>query len=308
MTFEQLRIFLAVAARSHVTQAASALNLTQSAVSSAIATLEAQHGVKLFDRIGRGIVLTEEGRLFLPVAQRVLTEAETARNALDDLAAEPRGTLRVFASQTVASYWLPPRLMALHARHAGLRIALTVGNSTQAAKAVSEGTADLGFVEGPLPESDLQHQVVARDELVLVMRDTRSMAGCESFSTDDYRAFTWVLRETGSGTRSESETHLSGMGLSVDQLDVALELPSNEAVLAAIAASDAVSLVSHRALRHSAFGHVRGHRITWTAPSLRPFAMITHPHRHRTRAASALITVISEMRGDAGSTSELPRS
>ena len=65
MTLEQLRIFIAVAEKQHVTQAASGLNLTQSATSAAIAALEARYGIKLFDRVGRGIVLTQTGRDFL---------------------------------------------------------------------------------------------------------------------------------------------------------------------------------------------------------------------------------------------------
>lgn len=63
MTLEQLRVFVAVAERQHVTQAARALNLAQSAASAAIAALEGQHGVRLFHRVGRGIELTETGRM-----------------------------------------------------------------------------------------------------------------------------------------------------------------------------------------------------------------------------------------------------
>ena len=66
MTLEQLRIFLEVAERQHVTRAAEVLNLTQSSVSAAIAALEARHAVRLFNRVGRGIELTEAGLLFLP--------------------------------------------------------------------------------------------------------------------------------------------------------------------------------------------------------------------------------------------------
>ncbi|MEF9601798.1 LysR family transcriptional regulator, partial [Paracoccus sp. PXZ] len=69
MTLEQLRIFLAVAERQHVTRAAEVLNLTQSAVSAAVSALEARHGVRLFDRVGRRIVLTEAGEAFMAEAR-----------------------------------------------------------------------------------------------------------------------------------------------------------------------------------------------------------------------------------------------
>ena len=74
MTLEQLRIFIAVAEKQHVTQAARELNLTQSATSAAIAALETRYDVKLFDRIGRGIALTQTGRDFLVEARAVLAE------------------------------------------------------------------------------------------------------------------------------------------------------------------------------------------------------------------------------------------
>jgi DNA-binding transcriptional LysR family regulator len=78
MTLEQLRIFLAVAEREHMTRAAEALHLTQSAVSAAISGLEARHGVRLFDRLGRRILLTDDGRTFMAEARKVLDQAETA--------------------------------------------------------------------------------------------------------------------------------------------------------------------------------------------------------------------------------------
>ena len=82
-TLERLRIFVAVAEREHVTAAARALNLTQSAVSNAIAALEAEHDVHLFDRVGRGVVLNQTGRTFLPEAKAVLARAAAAEALID---------------------------------------------------------------------------------------------------------------------------------------------------------------------------------------------------------------------------------
>ena len=104
MTLEQLRIFVAVAERGHVTQAAGALNLTQSAVSAAIAALETRHGVRLFDRVGRSIEVNAAGKLFLEEARAVLAGAAAAERALEDLAELRRGSLSIFASQTIANY------------------------------------------------------------------------------------------------------------------------------------------------------------------------------------------------------------
>ena len=94
MTLEQLRVFVAVAERQHVTRAAAVLNLTQSAVSAAIAALEARHGTKLFHRVGRGVELTEAGALFLVEARAILARVEAAGLVLSELSNLKRGDAR----------------------------------------------------------------------------------------------------------------------------------------------------------------------------------------------------------------------
>src|SRR5260370_38067392 len=101
MTLEQLRIFIAVAEKQHVTQAARVLNLTQSATSAAIAALETRYGIKLFDRVGRGIVLPQTGRDFLNEAREVVARPQAAGRGLDDLAGRMRASLGRAAVQAV---------------------------------------------------------------------------------------------------------------------------------------------------------------------------------------------------------------
>src|SRR5262245_60708760 len=114
MSLEQLRIFVAVAERQHMTRAAEALNLTQQAVSAAVVALENAYRTALFHRVGRRIELTEAGRLFLEEARSVLNRAAAAELALSELGGLKRGTLAVQASQTIANYWLPRRLVSFH--------------------------------------------------------------------------------------------------------------------------------------------------------------------------------------------------
>lgn len=292
MTLDQLRIFLEVAERAHVTRAAEALKMTQSAVSAALRALEVQHGVQLFDRVGRGITLTEAGRRFVPSAQAVLHQAKTAALILDDLSVQPRGRLRIEASQTVATYFLPPFLVKLKQAHPDLAVQLGVGNTSSVARAVADGAADLGFVEGEVVHDNLRTRVVGRDELVLVMRRGHPAAR-HPMSGETYRTLDWVMREEGSGTRAEVEIHLVQMGLTRDDLSVLLEIPSNEAVLFAVAGSDCVSMVSQRVVEALADdGAVHQRRVTWAPRPERPFTVLSHLERHRTRAVEALLALI----------------
>ena len=148
MTLEQLRVFVEVAERLHVTRAAAVLNTTQSAASAALQALETRLGAGLFDRLGRRLELTQAGHVLLPEAKAVLAKVSGAEQALADLDSLLRGRLRLWASQTIAGYWLPPFLYRFHAAHPGVMVDLKVGNSLQVSRAVLDGAADLGFVEG----------------------------------------------------------------------------------------------------------------------------------------------------------------
>src|ERR1700722_2984781 len=234
MTLEQLRVFIAVAERQHVTRAAAALNLAQSAASAAIATLEAQHGAQLFHRVGRGIELTEAGRLFLIEARAVLARAEAAELVLSELGGLKRGTLAIQASQTIAGYWLPRYLVAFRRMHPGIDIRLAVGNTAQVAAAVREGAADIGFIEGDIDDPLLAIEHIARDQLVVVVGAEHPWSQLDRVEPNKLAEIEWVLREPGSGTRWAVEAALRDCGVPSGALRIALELPSNEAVRAAV--------------------------------------------------------------------------
>lgn len=294
MTLEQLRVFVAVAERQHVTRAAEALNLAQSAASAAIAALEARHGTKLFHRVGRGIELTEAGRLFLGEARGVLARAETAELTLAELGGLKRGTLSVQASQTIASYWLPRHLVAFRRAHPGIDIRLAVGNTAQVAAAVHEGAAELGFVEGAVDNPLLVGRPVARDLLVVVVGPEHPWAMRDRIAPSDLMGSEWVLREPGSGTRSVFEAALEGFGLAAGALRVALELPSNEAVRAAVEAGLGATAISASVATPSLEAGLL-HRVEIDLPE-RDFYVLRHRERYHSRAADALLALISGSR------------
>ena len=234
MTLDQLRIFVAVAERQHVTRAAQFLNIAQSAASHAIAALEARHDTKLFDRVGRRIELTEAGQVFLAEAQAVLARAEAAELALSEFGDLKRGTLSVMASQTIASYWLPRYLVSFRVANPQILIRLTIGNTAQVAKAVETGAVELGFVEGAIDTEYFVSAPVARDQMVVVVGPEHAWTSLAGLSPDDLLQGEWVMREPGSGTRSIFEDDLMRLGVEPQALRVVLELPSNEAVRAAV--------------------------------------------------------------------------
>lgn len=289
MTLEQLRIFVAVAERLHMTRAAEALNLTQSAVSAAVAALEGRHGAKLFERVGRGVQLSPAGEAFLPEAKAVLAQAAMAEKALEDLAGLRRGRLTLAASQTVASYWLPERMARFAKAHPGVSLKLLAGNTAQAVEALRAGDADLAFVEGATDVAELTRTPVAVDPIGVYAAPDHPLA-MRAIATPQLRAATWVLREPGSGTRAHFEQALARRGVPIQSLYVRLEAPSNEAALTAAAAGGLLTAVSDRAAEpFAAMGRVA--RLAFELPP-REFVLLSHRQRHRSRAAAAFLELI----------------
>jgi DNA-binding transcriptional LysR family regulator len=286
MTLEQLRIFVEVAQRQHLTQAAAALYLTPSAVSSAIRALEDRYGVPLFNRVGRRIETTEAGRAFMIEARHTLASAQAAETMLSEMGSLKRGSLRLQASQTIASYWLPPRLVEFQKRHPAIAIELTVGNTQSVAEAVLAGGADLGFVEGQVEDEALTLKEIGQDRLVIVTAPGHPWAHGRPLAARDLTTARWIMREDGSGTRSAFAAALKTHALDPAALDIALTLPSNEALVSAAGASDLATVVSEL-VAGPLIDAGQLVRINFDLPP-RAFYLLHHRQRYRTKASLAM--------------------
>lgn len=291
MTLEQLRIFVAVAEREHVTRGAQALNLTQSATSAAVSALEARYQTKLFDRVGRRIVLTDAGRIFLSEARAVLARASSAEIVLADLAGLKRGALKLAGSQTVANYWLPKIAHRFQTSYPGIALGITIGNTETVAAQVHDGAADLGFVEGEIDDPALAIEPVAEDELVLVAVSGHPWTITPPTSPRDLKTGRWILREQGSGTRSNLEAVLATVGVEAGSLDVALEMPSNESIRTAAEAGAGVAVMS-RLVAEGALKAGTLVAIDFALPK-RSFFVLRHKERYATRAAREFLALVS---------------
>ena len=287
VTLDQLCVFVEVAERGHVTRAAEALHMSQSAASAAIATLEMSYQVKLFDRVGRGIQLTEAGRVFLREARAVLDRASMARAALQDLAGAPSGPIALAASQTIATYWLPRRLAAFHKANPRLRLNVVIRNTREVENAVVEGEVSIGLVEGQTQHPALVRTRLDHDQMVLVVAGDGAPRPVNRAGRIDLGAFNWVIREPGSGTRRGLEDLAAREGLTLDDLNIFLELPGNEAVREAVEAGAGATIIS----RHVVASAIAAGTLTEIPMELpqREYALVRHRDRHATPAQKALV-------------------
>jgi DNA-binding transcriptional LysR family regulator len=167
MTLQQLEYFLAAIEHGSFSAAAEALHLAQPSLSEQVRRLEAELGVALFQRVGRGVVLTEAGRTLRPHAESVLAEVEAARGSVSDVR-ELRGGTAAFGTFGSSRYYLGADVVRdFHRQHPSVRIQLVGQNSSEVVEAIRAGELEAGIVVLPIDDAGLELRPAMRDEILL---------------------------------------------------------------------------------------------------------------------------------------------
>lgn len=151
MQLQQLAYFVAVADARHFTRAAQAVHVAQPSLSQQIRALEKELGAALFSRARGNVALTDAGEALLPLARRILADADTARHEVLEVVRLERGRVRLGATPSLCTGLLPDVLRAYHERHPGVRLLIEEGGSHDLVRELARGTLDLALVVLPLP-------------------------------------------------------------------------------------------------------------------------------------------------------------
>ncbi|HEY3019895.1 MAG TPA: LysR family transcriptional regulator [Solirubrobacteraceae bacterium] len=177
MTLQQLEYFLAAVRHGSFSAAAESLHLAQPSLSEQVRRLEAELGAALFQRAGRGLVLTEAGRALRPHAERTLAEAEAARASVAEVR-ELRGGTAAFGTWGTSRYYVGVDLVAaFRERYPGVQVRLLGENSAQVVEAVQTGTLEAGAVALPIDDRGLEVRPLLRDEVVYASVDPDRLRG-----------------------------------------------------------------------------------------------------------------------------------
>ncbi|UKY37842.1 DNA-binding transcriptional regulator YeiE [Pantoea dispersa] len=240
ITLRQIEVFTEVLKSGSTTQASQVLALSQSAVSAALADLESQLGVQLFDRVGKRLVLNEHGRLLYPRAVGLLEQAIE----IEQLFKEDNGAIRLFASSTIGNYLLPGMIAAYRRDFPMLPLELSVGNSQDAINAVADFRVDIGLIEGPCHEPDIISEPWLEDELVVFAAPDAPLLR-QPVTLETLAAAPWILRERGSGTREIVDYLLLSH---LPQFQLGMELGNSEAIKHAVRHGMGISCLSRRVI------------------------------------------------------------
>ena len=291
MNLNHLHIFYAVAEEGSISRGAARLHISQPAVSKQIAEFERTLHAPLFDRLPKGIRLTEAGSVLHECARRLFAVEAEAETALQQLRGLETGQLVIGASTSIGAYFLPVVLADFHKKHPGVSVRMEIANTERIQRDLEAGTLDIGFTEG-VHSPRLETVVFHQDELVVIAapeQAARLLGPDEPLRLARLCMEPFVLREKGSGTRAVFEEALQKRGLSVR---AALTLGSTEAIKKAVAAGAGIAVVSQITVETDIQSKTLALVPVADFSLKRPLHQLQVKDRHASRATQAFIRLL----------------
>lgn len=218
--------------------------MTQPAVTFQVKQLEEHFNTRLFERSHGKISLTPAGELALDYAERILQMSGEMEARISELTGQVSGPLLIGASTTIAEYMLPRLLGEFKQKHPDTQARLTVANSETIENKVADHTLDLGLIESASHHPNLITQVCCEDELVMICAPFSELANLTNVTPKQIAAHPYISRESGSGTRECIDDFFRNNGVSLDEINLVMELGSREAIKGAVSAGLGVAVLS----------------------------------------------------------------
>ena len=244
MADRRLQVFYTVARQLSFTKAAEQLFMTQPAVTFQVKQLEEHFSTRLFERSHGRITLTPAGRLVMDYAEKILGLSDELEKRVAELTGAVSGPLLLGASTTVAEFMLPQILGEFKARFPQVQAHMSVANSETIENRVADHTLDLGVIESPTHLPSVQTEVVCEDELVFICAPGHRLAKAERITPQEIVGEPFVSREVGSGTREFTDQYLRNCNVSLEDLNVVMELGSPEAIKGVVETGVGVAIMS----------------------------------------------------------------
>jgi len=246
LEIKQLEIFACTVKNLSFSKAAEEMYISQPSVSACIRSLEKTLGVQLLIRNTKGVSLTKEGGDFLAYAQKILALRDQALFSVSGNDRNVRGTIDIIASTIPAQHLLPKIIASFQQSWPNTAIRVTQADSQEVEQKMGELSYDFGMLGSIRDHDRFIHKPVYDDELVLTVPATAPESPemiRENFAS--YLMETpFIMRESGSGTRTEIETLFSKLGIDLRKLRTPASFSDTHSILLGVSSGIGVSLVS----------------------------------------------------------------
>jgi DNA-binding transcriptional LysR family regulator len=286
MDVRDLQVFLSVSKHLNYTRAGEEINLSQPSVSVRIHQLESELRVKLFEQLGKKVVLTDAGQLLVPYANRVIAAVDDAHHAIDELQGLERGSLRIGASTTPGMYLVPQVVARFKRSHPKIDIHLRIKDTREVEDGVLNNEFDFGFVGGHLAAAEVSAHAWLTDELLLVVSPDHRLRNKKTVRKQDLEGESFIVRESGSATRATIVTQLQQANF---ELETVIEMENPESIKKAVQSGLGIAFISKFAiateLKAKTLTAIRVRDLTIN----RELKIVHRKDKHLSRAAVAFI-------------------
>lgn len=284
-----LRVFHVAARHSSFTRAADELHLTQPGISKHIMTLEEYYGARLFDRLGKKIVLTQAGELLLEAAGAAFSLIDHAEMRIAELGGVAAGKLQMGCCVTIGTYIIPELLVRFRQKYPGVEMRMETAFNSEVVGKVLDASIELGFVGHVTPDPRLAVEIFRQDRLVLIVPGNHPWATRKSeVRLDELAEQVVLLSKPGSGTWRIVAELVEKAGGSLTRT---MEMGTTEAVKQGVAAGLGISIISRHALgRELPGGQIVTVPLAGSEPT-RDLYLVYLKDRHLSAAAQAFLGV-----------------
>jgi DNA-binding transcriptional LysR family regulator len=285
-TLRQLELFVLIAGHGSLSRAAAAIGLSQPAASAALAELERRSALRLFDRSGRRLDLSEAGRGLLPKAIELVDRARELGGLIRG--AEMLGGLRVGATLTIGNYLIPGLVTEFWRCWPGAPVDVMTGNTSDMLAKVAAFEVDVALIEGRCEDPRLVVEDWLEDELLLFCAPNHPLARRTDPTIEDLMAERWIVREQGSGSRELLDRALHRWR---DRWMIAIETDQIEAMLRFVALGELIGCASRLALRDDV---AQGRLVELKVRNLaivRRFGLVRRRGRYESAAVQAFLSL-----------------
>jgi DNA-binding transcriptional LysR family regulator len=249
MDMKHLETFCKVAEMGSFSRAGEAIYLTQPTVSGHIASLEQTVGLKLFDRLGRRVALTNGGQIFYRYAKEILRLRNEAINAIYEFSHLIKGKITIGGSTIPGEYFLPKVMGSFQREAPGISISLVIADSQEIIDLLLAGEIEVGVVGMRFDGERVDAYPLFHDRVIIISSSQHPLASRREISWEELRTAPLLIRERGSGTRKAFEGYVTAAGLRLDDFSIVGEVGSSTAVKEGVKGEIGLGIISDLAVQ-----------------------------------------------------------
>jgi len=291
MNLNQLRIFYLSAKLGSLSAAARSLNITQPAVTKGIQRLQEYYEIKLVNRFGKKLALTDAGDALYEIAEKIFELEKNAEESIRDFKQRKKGHIRIHASESFGAYYLPSIIDPFSKSNPNIRISINILPNEQVVESVANLNNDLGFISYPIEHKKVLIREILEDRLVIIVPPDHAFARKKYLAPRDLNGQNMIIHEKGSTPQRVIDEFIKKNKISIF---IPMELSSNRAIKKAVEDGTGIALISRNvASEEIKIGRLIAISLSGRAIK-RKFYLVHHKDKYISESLGRLIEMVDK--------------